>query len=114
MGANDTIMSRVQVNKFWKGIGLGSFIPTQADYGENHPTYKLLKAQDKISFKAGRESLLGEKVVAETLKRERQKGIMKVVEWLKNNEHDIYGSLMAWSLWQAQLKSWNKERSIES
>lgn len=53
MEAKDTIMSRTEVNKLWKDIGLGSYIPEFADYSGTHPTYKLLHKQAEISFKAG-------------------------------------------------------------
>ena len=55
MEAKETVMKRVQVNRAWKDMGLESSIPTFANYGETHPTYKLLKAQAEISFNAGRK-----------------------------------------------------------
>jgi len=65
------------------------------------------QAQAEISFKAGRESLLGEKVVAETLKRERQKGIMEVVELIF--EHEFTFPAKVFDEWQAKLKGWFKD-----
>jgi len=55
MEAKDTVMGRIQINKEWKNMGIGDFIPSFANYGEDHPTYKLLLAQAEISFRAGQK-----------------------------------------------------------
>ena len=33
-------------------------------------------------------------------------GIKEVVDWLRTNLPDEYGSIVGWSVWQAKLKDW--------
>lgn len=119
MEAKDTVMERWRVNIFWRKIGAGCEIPSYADYGEEHPTYRLLQAQAEISFKAGRKSMLkdiedGKKDIGDiidslcqeaimaTLKDGKQAMIKEVVEWVEEHTHNIE----EWTGWQEQKEEW--------
>ena len=95
MEAKDTVMERWRVNIFWRKIGVGCEIPSYADYGEEHPTYRLLQAQAEISFKAG---------------------IKYAVDWIHNQEGAMgrNGRYVHLGLgWQAQLKGWGIKEEHE-
>jgi len=93
MKAKDTVMSRVEVNKLWKDIELGSSIPTFANYGEGHPTYKLLKAQAEITWDKAIKEVV--EWLHQDIRREFPYGGEELVVFRANGEE-----------WQAKLKEW--------
>ena len=105
MKAKDTVMKREEVNQLWEDIDLGSEIPEFAAYGETHPTYKLLKAQAEISFKARVEEvtkwLIDNCMISVLDKNYTYKDTGTITFQL--------GNLKDSKEWQAKLKEWGIE-----